>query len=224
MIDKKEIKYFELLSTSFDHNLLIDVGGFEGNWTELCLQQKPNSKIKIFEPNLENYRLICEKFQSNKEIEVFNLGVSNTKASLTYYNILSNQSHVRGISGFVFRPIYNNYNYSKIEIDVVKLDDIIKENVDYIKIDTEGFELNVIEGCEELLKNKKIKFIQFEYGGTFKDKNISLNDIISFLKKYDYVVYNIDKNEKLIKIDYFKDDYNYDNFLATHINLIKNDF
>jgi FkbM family methyltransferase len=224
MIDVKEIKYFELSYYHFDNDLLIDVGGFEGNWTELCLKINPNYKIKIFEPNLQNYQIICEKFKSNKEIEVFNLGLSNSNSKLTYYNIINSQSTIRGISGFVFRPIYNNYNYSKIEIDVVKLDDVIKENIDFIKIDTEGFELNVIEGCEKLLTNKKIKFLQFEYGGTFKDKNISLNDIISFLKKYDYVVYNIDKNEKLIKIDYFKDDYNYDNFLATHINLIKNDF
>jgi FkbM family methyltransferase len=219
MIDNKEIKYFELLSTFFEDNLLIDVGGFEGNWTEICLQKKPNSRVRIFEPNLENYEVICKKFQSNKEIEVSNCGVSNSNSKLTYYNIFSNQSHVRGISGFVFRPIYNNYRYNEIEIDVVKLDDIINESIDFIKIDTEGFELNVIEGCDKLLKDKKIKFIQFEYGGTFLDKNIKLNDIINYVKQYDYFVFNLDSNNNFIRIDNFVDNYLYDNFICTHIEI-----
>jgi hypothetical protein len=49
-----------------------------------------------------------------------------------------------------------------------------------MKINTEGYELQVLEGFQDFLKN--IKIILFEYGGTNIDNNIKLLDIITYLK------------------------------------------
>jgi len=48
------------------------------------------------------------------------------------------------------------------------------------KIDTKGYELQVLEGFQDFLKN--IKIILFEYGGTNIDNNIKLLDIITYLE------------------------------------------
>ena len=59
---------------------------------------------------------------------------------------------------------------------------ILKENVsgiDFLKIDTEGYELGVMKGFGGFLKN--VKVIQFEYGGCNIDSNTKLNDIVSYL-------------------------------------------
>ncbi|MBD2627872.1 FkbM family methyltransferase [Trichormus variabilis] len=51
-------------------------------------------------------------------------------------------------------------------VDAIKLDSFCLENridhIDYLKIDVEGAESDVLEGARELLKNKSIKYIQFE--------------------------------------------------------------
>ena len=61
----------------------------------------------------------------------------------------------------------NNYKnfYKKVPIKLIKLDDYIEKNkitkIDILKIDTEGFELNVIKGLK--LNNNKVKYIYFEH-------------------------------------------------------------
>ena len=61
------------------------------------------------------------------------------------------------------------------------------EKIDYLKIDTEGSEFKILRGAEKLLKEKKIFFIQFEYGLSELDDNIpSFQKISNFLRSFDY--------------------------------------
>ena len=62
-----------------------------------------------------------------------------------------------------------------------------------IKIDTEGFEYNVLKGASKLLKNNKV-FCQVE----IKDKN--MNNVFTFFKKINY---NLVSNNIFNKTDYF---------------------
>ena len=217
MIDNKEIEYLKLVINYKSNNLnILDIGGFEGNWSDVILNLNIGAKIKIFEPDYNNFKFLENKYSNVVDVDVINKGVSNENNELTYYKLNSNDKGVRGMSGFVLRDVYKKYDFSEIKIDVIKIDSIVDYNIDFMKIDTEGFEYNVLMGCEKLLSEHKIDFIQFEYGGTYQDYNIKLNDVISYLKKYDYHVYDLDKNNEFIKIDKFEDDYLYNNFIATH--------
>tara|TARA_B100001094_G_scaffold64450_1_gene60471 strand:+ start:2549 stop:3211 length:663 start_codon:yes stop_codon:yes gene_type:complete len=57
-------------------------------------------------------------------------------------------------------------------------------NVDFIKIDTEGHELQILQGFGNYLKNTKI--IQFEYGGTTYACGIKLIEIIELLQQFNF--------------------------------------
>ena len=65
----------------------------------------------------------------------------------------------------------NNVSYVKNEkiqkIDVVSLDSLFKDGIvkeiDFIKIDTKGFEYLVLLGSQEIINKYKPKFIQIEY-------------------------------------------------------------
>ena len=73
--------------------------------------------------------------------------------------------------------------------------------IDFLKIDTEGFEMNVLKGFEEQIKN--IKIIQFEYGQI--DKDIKMIDIINYLKEYGFEKFSfLDKNS-IVTIDNFEE-------------------
>ena len=84
---------------------------------------------------------------------------------------------------------YENF-YKKIPIKIIKLDDYIEQKkikkIDILKIDTEGFELNVLKGLK--LNNKKIKFIYFEhhYDDMIK-KYYKFSDINTVLRNYGFI-------------------------------------
>jgi FkbM family methyltransferase len=218
MIDLKEIKYIKLCENFQKLKNVFDIGGFNGEWSDFFLK-KNDCTITIFEPGLENFLNLKKKYEKIESVSLINKGISDENTQLKYYNLKSTNNGVRQMSGFVFREIYKNYEYDIHLIDVIKLDSFTSQRIDFLKIDTEGFELNVLKGCEKLLSEKKIIFIQFEYGGTFKDKGIKLNDVISFLNNFEYRVYDITPDDKVYEVKDFSDNYNYNNFLSTFINL-----
>jgi hypothetical protein len=67
------------------------------------------------------------------------------------------------------------------------------ENIDFLKLDVEGMEISVLSGAENLLRQKKIKFIQFEFGGADIDAKIFFKDFYNLLSP-NYHLYRILKN------------------------------
>jgi hypothetical protein len=81
------------------------------------------------------------------------------------------------------------------------------ESIDILKTDTEGYDLEVLKGAENLLNNNAIKFVLAEVGFNkndiqhtyFHDIYAYLNDkgfkVLGFLDLYDQnAIYNIDQN------------------------------
>jgi len=76
------------------------------------------------------------------------------------------------------------------------LDEYCKANnvsqIDLLKIDTEGFELEALQGATELLRNKAIKIIQFEFKEVNIVKRRCLKDFYELLDGFTF--YRLDEN------------------------------
>src|SRR5205814_1039651 len=76
----------------------------------------------------------------------------------------------------------------KTVVPVVRLDTYVREHqiphIDFIKIDTEGYELEVLKGAQAVLP--LVDAIQFEYGGTYADSGITLNDVYVLLRNHGF--------------------------------------
>lgn len=90
------------------------------------------------------------------------------------------------------------------------------QNIDFLKIDTEGYELNVLQGFEDYLEN--IKIIQFEYGGTFLDNNTKLIDVINYLEQKGFYKFSYLTNYGTQPITDFTDHYQYCNIVCINKN------
>lgn len=90
------------------------------------------------------------------------------------------------------------------------------KNVDFLKIDTEGYELNVLKGFEDYLEN--VKIIQFEYGGTFLDNNQKLIDVINYLEQKGFYKFSYLTNYGTNLITDFTDHYQYCNIVCINKN------
>ncbi len=92
-------------------------------------------------------------------------GVSNKNESGKLY-----KSNVSGGHSL----IKNEWAKEYTNIQTVTLDDYFRrEEIDMIKIDAEGFELEVIEGGKKLLENNKNMKIISEFGGYYYKRNNS---------------------------------------------------
>lgn len=174
-------------------NVVMDVGAHTGEWSLNLLNFKKNIFIYCFEP-MPIFCKILEQNLRNQPVSLHEFAVSkeNATATFVYY-----PKHP-GLSTLHRRPeIENMLSMEPIFFDVEtkQLDLFCVEHqlshIDFLKIDTEGNELNVLLGAENLLKNGGIDLIQFEYGGCYLDSKTTLKSVYDLLTKYDYEIYRI---------------------------------
>jgi FkbM family methyltransferase len=109
---------------------------------------------------------------------------------------------------------------NKIILSIKKSYDYVVDNnirnIDFLKIDTEGYELNVLQGFDHFLDH--VKIIQFEYGGTFLDNHVKLIDVIQYLEGYGFHKFSYLTNSGTELITDFSDHYKYCNIVCINKN------
>ena len=134
-----------------------------------------------FEPDVLNFNFLQTNVAQNN---VTNATLHN-KALSSKPGMVSTVAHSRGCI----------YTVDGGTIESIQLDSLNLENIDYIKIDVEGHELDVLKGCENTIRvNKPV--IEFEYNG-LADRlfGVKYEDISEFLNKLGYTCVNrIDDN------------------------------
>ena len=161
---KKELNSF--LKFIPDGKIFVDVGGNKGLYTKEILEVYKPKQIHIFEPSKTNVEILKEKFKDNKFIFINDCGLSNINSNFILY---SNESG-SGLGSLTKRKLDHVGIYFSVEenIKLIRFDgywikNIKEKEIDLLKIDVEGHELEVLEGIGERIKD--VKIIQFEFGG-----------------------------------------------------------
>ncbi len=154
---------------------IIDCGANIGFSIIALKLQYPNSKIVAFEPDEINYSLLQKNTKTFDNITLLNKGVWNNDTTLQF-----NMKGTQGSSSI-------NADTGKLkEINVVSLKPFLQQTVDFLKIDIEGAEYEVLLDCKDDLKNVKRLFV--EYHGIFEEQ-YKFYEIIDILKSNNYKVY-----------------------------------
>ena len=144
-------------------DIVIDAGSWIGDFSAYSAMK--GATAYAFEPTNETYNYLLKTIELNKnlpgKIIAVNKGLSDKNAQL---EILIEGQHSSGNSFLDKRGCESKFgDYSQIHytssqsIEVVKLDDFVKQNnlprVDFIKADIEGSERDMLAGAQETLKN-----------------------------------------------------------------------
>lgn len=195
--------------------VILDIGAHKGAYTDFVLGMIPEADCYLFEPNIELVRKLIQYKN------VYGLAVCERSGYSTIYITPKINDE---LSSIYKRKIFDETGfYEKIipcvSIDIFCTENIIN-NIDYVKIDVEGAELDVINGCQEMMDHKKIKFIQFEYGSTYIDANINFIDILKIANILGYKCYElINGSFKEVTEQNFVNDYRYSVFLLTYMDM-----
>ena len=198
----KKIKILKFLKKKLKVKIIFfDVGAHYGETLKLFSKKFDIQEIHCFEASPINFKFLSQE-SKNLKLKVYlnNVGIGSDNQD-TFIN-QTKESSSSSINEFNTESNYykkklkilnvKNYEnfYEKIPIKLIKLDDYIKKNkitkIDLLKIDTEGFELNVIKGLK--LNYNKVKFIYFEhhYDDMIK-KNYNFSDINQILNEYGFI-------------------------------------
>lgn len=197
-------------------DVVIDAGAHIGEWSAAVLEHtKNNCNLYSFEPVPQFFEQLKDKVTDCSKCHNIAIGKTVCETDMNYYYVES-----EGCSSLFERKVLNSIPVKKISIKVVNLDTFCKENaidhIDFLKIDIEGCEWDAIQGADNLISAQKIKMIQFEYGGTYEDANITLQEIFKYFTAKNYSIFRLAK-DGLIYIPTWRaelENYHLSNYLA----------
>ena len=185
---------FKLLSSFLDvkPNLVIDIGGNVGDYSEIIRNQYPLAEIHIFEPSLKNIGLLTARFSGYESMSIVPFALSNVSgSSLLYAN--ESGSGLGSLSKRRMEHFGVSFDFEE-EVSTIRFEDYWKNElgsrlIDCVKIDVEGHELDVLKGFGQALT--AVRALQFEFGGCNIDTRTFFQDFWYFFKSYNFDIYRI---------------------------------
>lgn len=209
--------YFYCKSDSSDYLLnyldksevIFDIGANIGQTSLNIINSQKSKKLNPTVYAFEPYPKTFNKLETNialnksKDVKAYNLGLSTQKG------MLHMMQHSPSNSGG-FRMTDDLAN--SISVPVISLDEFILENqitkIDFIKIDVEGFEVQVIQGAKKTLETYKPVLI-FEYSlENIKAQNGNIRNTLNWLLEMNYHIRTkegLSEMEVLLQLDYQTD-------------------
>ena len=183
-------------------NIFFDIGAYIGIIT-LAFDKFSNedSEIHSFEPFKKNFLRLKENINLNK---VQNIYLNNNALGDQKEQVILEDPKDPGMTKIIKknnnildRNLYHNINSDTLESYVEK-NNIL--NINFIKIDTEGYDYKVLLGSKNLLKNNKIDYLIVEYMHSTDDSN----DVLRILKTNGYKIFYLLRNEGKLTDDISK--------------------
>lgn len=207
-----DLKRRMMLLHHFKINKVLDVGAYHGEYAMKLRELGFDDKIISFEPLSKTYRVLKNSADKFRNWEVVNIALGD-KDEEAYINVAGNMA---SSSLLDMLPSHaeadpESLYTGKEKIKVCKLDSILNEYYEkgdniYLKIDTQGFEKQVLDGAKESLN--KIKGIQLEMSIiSLYNGEMLFSEMIELLKGKGFNLYSLEngftepKTGRLLQVD-----------------------
>lgn len=190
--------YQSFLPLNDTNKLIFDVGANKGNKIKAFLQM--GFTVIAFEPEKKSLETLQWRYKNNNKVSIVPVGISDKEGMLTMhitqarsgYNTFSNE-WVESLEDKTANRWKKKHIYKQsYEVQVKTLDQMINKYglPLFIKIDVEGFELQVLKGLHTLPR-----YLSFECNlPEFKNKTIEILNHIELINKN--IEYNFSVQDK----------------------------
>lgn len=204
-----------LKSLKIDNPVVFDVGANIGLYAEALLKLLPSALVFAFEPSTSAQKAFENRFNGHANVHLIPIALGGENKALNLYS----DKNGSGLASLTKRRIEHfgiEMNYVE-SISCRKLDDWSREQgiyPDFIKIDVEGHELDVLNGA--LLALSKVSVVQFEFGGCNIDTRTFFQDFWYFFAANGFSIYRITPSGVVSILSYSEEDeyFSTTNYLA----------
>ena len=199
----------ENMIKSINPEPIVDIGSNKGQFILLIEQLFPNRIIHSFEPLLEVLEIQRKFFNYNKNIFFYNFALGNAssvkkffitkrKDSSSFFKINENENKSK------YYEIINENNIQIKTLDEVLINWEIKKPI-LMKIDVQGYELEVLKGSENMLKKIEYILVEVSENEMYKGQPLS-NEIIKFLQDRNYQILKQNLSTAIDKTNFIQKD------------------
>jgi FkbM family methyltransferase len=175
---------------------IFDVGANVGGYTTLLKNVfGDNCYIHSFEASPNTMEELQRTHSNSENVSLWNLALSNSSGVAPLFSTEGNS----GLSSLHYRHLTHHgiTLTEECSVNLQTLDDFCSsegiDNIHFLKLDTEGHELAILQGASRMLSENKIDAIQFEFGGCNIDSRTFFRDFFNLLHK-DYSIFRLVRN------------------------------
>ena len=147
--------------------IVFDVGANQGQYSNLVLSIMPGASVYSFEPSSSTFAILLKNIGQHENVHLFNYGLGNTAGRTILYSDIVGS----GLASVYPRNLehFGKRLERKEEVVLTTLDEFCFEHsisaIDFLKLDVEGNEYDVLLGAKRMIDSASIACIQFEFGG-----------------------------------------------------------
>ncbi|HXH17949.1 MAG TPA: FkbM family methyltransferase [Chitinophagales bacterium] len=167
---------------------ILDVGAYKGKFSRLAKSSYPESVIYMVEPlsEMRNYlEEFCRKYPESKYFD-FAVGPVNGTRELRVFKDLA-------WSGFMEEDIPVRDKRTSRIVEMRTIDSMIQtrqmELPDLVKLDVQGYELEVLKGAERLFGKTELFIIEAALHNKHKSYPL-IAEVVAYMNERDYLVYD----------------------------------
>lgn len=145
--------------------VLFDVGANLGDWTAMARGVFPHAVVHAFELNPIVAAPLAQRFAGQKNIHVHPFGLAAMSGDVEFFAYAGEASVLSGLKA----PLHSHVPHTRETARVRTGDEFCREQgipaIDFLKVDAEGADFEVLSGFGQMLASRKIAVIQFEHQG-----------------------------------------------------------
>ena len=171
-----------LLRYLMANDVYIDVGAHIGSTLLPAASKITNRKLFGFEPTPDIFAQLLTNIRLNNlasRVLVFPQAVSHKNSRQQF--VVEKRAEISHLAN-------NDDNLSRLVVTTIKLDTFVSQRritkINLLKIDTEGAELQVLQGARRLLDQHRIEIILFEVSNHLQRYGSNIFQLLNLIEKY----------------------------------------
>lgn len=178
------------LLTLLEHQpVVFDIGFYDGSFTRHILHARPGAQVTGFDPSRSALRAYEESFTDEGRLAFENVGLSDAPGEVEFHD------YANMCNSLVPRKDMASEAAIRYTVPITTLDSYCGdrgiERLSFIKIDAEGFDLNVLQGAHELLRRQGVDIFMFEFASGWASAKRYLWEADEYLRPLPYRLFHL---------------------------------